>query len=334
MQRADGRGRCLEALKGNAAGRVPVFPLLMSFAAERHGLTYRQFASDGAALAEAQLSAMERFGLDAVTACSDAFRLSADYGGDIVFPETTPPFLATPLIRSEADVARLGTPDPTAGRMGDRVNAARALAKGAGERALAFGWVDMPFAEACSACGLGEFMLWLCDAPALAHRLLEKITGDVIRFALAQLEAGCLAIGAGDAAASLVSPEMYRAFALPYERQVIRAIHDAKGLVKLHICGNTTALMDDMLAADADLYNVDHLVDFDTARTTYGKAGKAFKGNIDPVEDMLRATPEHCRAKSLACLAAAHGLPYMLSPGCEVPAATPDAVMHAFCSAP
>jgi len=327
----DGRQRCVEVLKGNAVERVPVFPLLMSFSAERHGLTYHMFATNGAALAEAQLHAMERFGLDAITVCSDAFRLSADYGGDIVFPETTPPFLSSPLIGSASDIAKLGTPDPTAGRMGDRVAAARVLARGAGEQALAFGWVDMPFAEACSACGVGEFMMMLYDDPATGHRLLEKITGDVIRFALAQLEAGCVAIGAGDAAASLVSPEMYRDFALPYERRVIQAIHDADGFVKLHICGNTTALMQDMVSAEADLYNVDHLVDFELACATYGKAGKAFKGNIDPVEDMLRATPEHCRAKSRDCLAKAKGLPYMLSAGCEVPAATPDEVMEAFC---
>ncbi|MCL1887821.1 MAG: hypothetical protein FWF96_02990, partial [Kiritimatiellaeota bacterium] len=192
----DDRRQCLDVLRGKPAGRVPVFPLLMSFAAERHGLTYRAFASDGAALAEAQLRAMERFGLDAVTVCSDAFRLSADLGGEAVFPETTPPFLASPLVRSASDIARLGSPDPSSGRMGDRVKAARILAKGAGERALAFGWVDMPFAEACSACGVGDFMMMLCDEPATARRLLDKLAGDVERFALAQMEAGCVAIGA------------------------------------------------------------------------------------------------------------------------------------------
>jgi MtaA/CmuA family methyltransferase len=329
----DGRQRCLDVMAGNAAGRVPVFPLLMSFSADRHGLTYRMFASDGAALAEAQLRAMERFGLDAVTVCSDAFRIAADYGGDTVFPEATPPFLATPLVRSASDIAKLGTPDPTQGRMGDRVNAARILSRGAGDRALAFGWVDMPFAEACSACGLGDFMLWLCDESAAAHQLLEKLTGDVIRFALAQMEAGCVVIGAGDAAASLVSPAMYREFALPYERRVIDAIHDAGGLVKLHICGNTTTTVRDMATANADLYNADHAVDCELAREVYGNAGKAFKGNINPVEDMLRATPEHCRAKCRECLGKAKGFPYMLSPGCEIPAATPDPVMEAFCGA-
>jgi len=60
--------------------RVPVFPLLMSFSADRVGVSYRQFAADGHSMAEAQLKVRQTFGVDAITACSDAFRISADLG--------------------------------------------------------------------------------------------------------------------------------------------------------------------------------------------------------------------------------------------------------------
>ena len=84
------------------------------------------------------------------------------------------------------------------------------------------GWVDMPFAEACSICGVQPFMMMLVDAPDLAHRLLDHVTTIVIDFALAQVHAGADMIGAGDAAASLVAPATYRDFALPYEQRVYR----------------------------------------------------------------------------------------------------------------
>lgn len=38
------------------------------------------------------------------------------------------------------------------------------------------------------------------------------------------------------------------------------AVHARGGLVKLHICGNTGALLPDMVRCGADLFNVDHLV--------------------------------------------------------------------------
>jgi len=89
------RQRFLAAVRGEPVDRTPVFPLLMFLAADRAGISYRTFATDGQALAEAQLAVQQRFGVDAVTACSDAFRLSADLGGDMVFPEATPLSCAT-----------------------------------------------------------------------------------------------------------------------------------------------------------------------------------------------------------------------------------------------
>ena len=88
-----------------------------------------------------------------------------------------------------------------------------------------------------------------------------------------------------------------------------------------------------MLQADADLYNVDHVVPFQHAFEVYGSAHKCFKGNLDPVSDMMTATPDQCRVRAHECLEQARGLRYMLSPGCEIPADTPDEVMHAFCDA-
>jgi uroporphyrinogen decarboxylase len=312
--------------------RTPFFPLLMSFAAKRSGLSYREFASDGSALAEAQLAMLERFSLDAITACSDAFRVSADLGGGLVFPDDTPPYLAKPLLREPSDLRRIKRPDVSAplGRMHDRVASCAEMARAVGEECLVLGWIDLPFAEACSACGVSEFMLMLYDAPEFAHAILGFLTEIVIDFALAQLEAGVPMIGAGDAAASLISSEFYREFALPYERRVISAIKERDGLVKLHICGNTSHLAADMILSGADLYNVDHLFDFDAAMALYSGGGKAFKGNLNPVADVLQSGPDECYAKARGLVVKARGSRFMLSGGCEIPAAVADDVFDAF----
>jgi MtaA/CmuA family methyltransferase len=330
------RQRCLAAVKGDPLDRVPVFPLLMFFAQKRGGISYRDYATNGHALAEAQLNIRDRFGVDAITACSDAFRITADLGADMRFPEDQTPFATSPLVTSAADLDRLVRPDPSAPRtrMADRVRATREMVRAVGDECLVLGWVDMPFAEACSMCGVSELMLMLYDDPALVHRVLEFVTDIVIDFCLAQLEAGVPMIGAGDAAASLISPSRYREFALPYEQRVCEAVHAAGGLVKLHICGNTTHILDDMVRSGADLFNADHMVAFSAARRIYARAQVCFKGNLDPVADMLQATPEGCQARALACIDMAAGARYMLSAGCEVPGDTSDEVFRAFCEAP
>lgn len=330
-----GKERCLAAIAGKPVDRVPVFPLLMFLAADRLGISYRRYATDGSALAEAQVNAFRRFGVDAITACSDAFRVSADLGGEMAYPENHPPHLLRPLVTGAAGVDELRRPDPTrrGSRMADRTQAIREMVKAVGDECLILGWVDMPFAEACAICGVQEFMLLMIDEPALAHRLLDFLTDVVIDFSLVQLGAGAPMIGAGDAAASLVSPELYREFALPREQRVCRAVHDAGGLVKLHICGNTNALLDDMAQCGADLFNVDHMVDLAKAVEVYGGAGKCIKGNLNPVADMFQATPAHCRQQALECIATARGQRYMLSAGCEIPAGVSDEVFAAFCDA-
>ncbi|MDD5705393.1 MAG: uroporphyrinogen decarboxylase family protein [Kiritimatiellae bacterium] len=328
--------RCLAVLRGEQPDRTPVFPLLMSFAQKRAGISYREFATDGMALAEAQCAVRRRFPVDALTACSDAYRIAADLGAEMVFPDDKPPFASLPLVHSAADLRRLGKCDPAAAgsRMADRVRGVRAMARNVGNECLVLGWVDMPFAEACSLCGVSEFMIMLVEEPELAHAVLDFLTGIVIDFGLAQVAAGAPMIGAGDAAASLISRAQYVEFALPHERRVIEAVHAAGAMVKLHICGNTAHLLGDMVASGADLFNVDHMVPFEAACQSYGRAGLSFKGNLNPVADLFQSTPERCAARCNELMLRAAGLRYMLSPGCEVPGETDDAIFMAFCSAP
>jgi MtaA/CmuA family methyltransferase len=330
------RERFMAALKGQPIDRIPIFPLLMFFAADRAGIPYREYATNGRAMASAQLVIQQRFGLDAITACSDAFRISADLGGDMVYRENMTPHLTQPLVRSLGDVVALGRPDPLrqGSRMADRILGVTEMVKEISKKVAVLGWVDMPFAEACSVCGVSEFMKMMKKAPEVAHRLLTHLTPIVIDFALAQVEAGADMIGAGDAAASLISPQMYGEFALPYEQQVCQAVHVAGSLVKLHICGNTTHLLEQMVTSGADLFNVDHLVSLSKARAVYAAHGKCYKGNLNPVAHIMQSTPEECSAYAQQCLVQTAGTKYMLSAGCEIPAETPDVVFQAFCSAP
>jgi len=328
--------RCLAAVRGEQLDRVPVFPLIMFLAANRFKVPYRAYATDGQVLAEAQLALGERFALDAITSCSDAFRLSADLGGEMIYPEDGTPYLARPLLTCQADLEGLHRPDvlQSGSRTADRIRATGIMARCVGQDCLVLGWVDMPFAEACSLCGVSQFLMLLVEQPELAQRILEFLTEVVIDFAVAQLQAGAAMIGAGDAAASLISARMYRQFALPYEQRVCTAVHTAGGLVKLHICGNTSHLLKDMLQSGADLFNVDHLVDLQTALSVYGPAGKCIKGNLDPVRHLLQASPETCQQAALTCIEQASSSRYMLSAGCEIPAGVSDEVFQAFCRAP
>ncbi|GHS97858.1 hypothetical protein AGMMS50276_18640 [Synergistales bacterium] len=131
----------------------------------------------------------------------------------------------------------------------------------------------------------------------------------------------------------MISRPQFQEFALPYERRVIDAIRKSGGYSKLHMCGNSSHILTDLATNGADIFNVDHMVDLGKAGEVYFAQGHTVKGNVNPVTDLLSATPLHARAAASACIATSRGKKYMLGAGCEIPAATPDEVFFAFADA-
>ena len=91
------------------------------------------------------------------------------------------------------------------------------------------GWVEGPIAEGADLRGINTLMLDFFDDPAFVHDLFEFVVEMELRFARAQSKAGADVIGIGDAAASLVGPEIYDEFVWYYEKQLVDGIHALGG---------------------------------------------------------------------------------------------------------
>jgi len=59
--------RFFAALHGQPVDQVPLFPLLMYLPADRASISYREYATNGVQMAEAQLLVQDRYGLDSIT---------------------------------------------------------------------------------------------------------------------------------------------------------------------------------------------------------------------------------------------------------------------------
>ena len=169
--------------------------------------------------------------------------------------------------------------------------------------------------------GVSRLLLDLADRPAWLEDLLEVCTQTEIAFALAQVQAGADLIGLGDSLASQISPKMYRQFALPYEQRIFAAVHAAGAKARLHICGNITRILPDVLFSGADIIDIDHLVDLGAARRVVGDQA-ALTGNMDPVSVMLQGSRDQVAQKVRDCIRLG-GQRYMSAAGCEIPPGTP-----------
>lgn len=320
--------RVRRRLGGEPVDRPPNWDILMTFAAHFIGAPLSRYYQDYHTLCAANMAVLEAFDLDIVQTISDPYRETADFGGEVVFPEDGLPVCGRPLLGDPVALARLRPPDPSTGRrMSDRLEAVRWLNAQVDGEVPVMGWVEGALAEAADLRGVGQLLTDMHDRPEWVCELLELCTQTAIAFARAQVALGADIVGLGDAIASQISAASYQRFALPYEQRLIAAVHAAGAKARLHICGNITHLLPLVAQAGADVMDIDWKVDLGAATRQF--AGRLSTcGNFDPVAIMLRGTPDQVRGAVAACLrlGGRHGIS---AAGCEIPDGTPYASFRA-----
>ncbi len=315
-------------LAGQPLDRLLAMPIFMMYAAELEQESYADYVRDFRVLVRCQLRLVEEFGIDCVSCCSDPVRETADCGAELEYYDKAPPRARNLILGDKSALAGLQRPDPLGGgRMTDRVEACALFREQVGGEVPILGWVEGPMAEAVDLRGMSQLMMDLYDDPAWVEEVFDWVTELEIAFARAQIEAGADFIGVGDAAASLVSAEIYRNLILPREQRIVAAIREAGAFTRLHICGNTTHLLPYLGETGAEIVELDHPCDITHARELIGPR-TILMGNFDPVSELYSAAPEVVRR---ACERSHRvmGDPYILAAGCEVPPGTPRANLEA-----
>jgi len=319
------RERLLAFLNHEAVDVRPALPITMMWAAEQLGVPYHDYATKADVMAAAQLKVAREFGADQVSVISDPACEAADCGALIFYPPDAPPAIveAQALLTDPARLTTLRPPDPhrPGSRMANRVAAVRHLQHAAGSTYAIEGWVEGPCAEAADLRGINTLMMDFFDAPDFVHALVDFVIRMELDFAAAQVEAGADYIGIGDAAASLISPDLYEEFIQPAEQRLINGIHAMGAKVRLHICGHTTHLLDGMGRLGADLIDLDYPVDLAAARAKLG-ATQVIAGNLHPVQVVKLGSPASITAALQACERAG-GKWWAIGAGCEIPRGTP-----------
>lgn len=322
--------RIYATLHGESVDRVAVTPIFMVWAAHFIGRKYRDYYLDGDVLVDSQLAVTRAFGIDQISVISDPWREASAYGMKFEYPEEGVGKPADTLLKGVNDIARLKKVDiRKAKRTKQRIESVRRMAKEIGKTHSVLGWVEGPFAEYADLRGLEAAMLDLMDRPDYFRQAAEAIIENEIKFAVAQVKAGADMIGVGDAAASLISPNQYKEFVLPLEKKLFDAIHEAGGAVKLHICGNVSNHVEFMAESGADIIDLDWMVPIEQTRELLGP-DVTLCGNFDPAAVLLQSTPEKIAEAARECIEAG-GERFILMPGCEVPPATPEENIRAFC---
>ncbi len=313
---ASANDRFLRALRRQPTDTTPVWIMRQ---AGRYLPEYRATrARAGSFLALAQtpelacevtLQPLARFDLDAAILFSDILTVPDAMGLGLHFADGEGPKFRRP-VRSAADVAALGVPDPESD-LRYVMDAVRLIRRELAGRVPLIGFAGSPWTLACYMVegeGSRDFarvkaLAW--NEPALLHRLLDVVSRAVAAYLAAQAAAGAQALMIFDTWGGLLAPAMFETFSRRYLAQIAAALQAdpvardlplilfAKGV---NGAGQLEALADTGCAA----LGLDWTITLGAARARVGER-VALQGNLDPA--VLHATPAVIAAEVEAALA-------------------------------
>jgi MtaA/CmuA family methyltransferase len=313
--------------------RLPLMPITMMFACAQTGARYRDYCTDYRVMVEAQIRTAETFGFDYVNSMSDPAREAADCGAVVEYFDHQPVALIEDqaLLADKTRLASLKIPDPLGGgRMHNSLKGLALYKERVGKDKIIEGWIEGPIAEGADLRGINTLMMDFFDDPPFVRDLFAFVIELELRFAREQLKAGADVIGVGDAAASLVGPDIYDEFVWPYEKKLVDGIHALGGKVRLHICGNTRRILEGMGKLGCDIVDLDSMAPISEARQKMGPQA-ILLGNLNPVAVLRNGDPAGVTAAIAECHHQA-GPRFIVGAGCEVPRDTPPENLRALCA--
>ena len=213
----------------------------------------RSYRSDPQAIADTFIQAVETYQYDGIVVDVDTATLAEAVGVPVDLPENEPARCRAGCIDALQQIPDLPPPNIAAS---DRaciwLEAVRQLRDYFGDEILIRGNADQaPFSLASMMRTPATWMMDLLDEPNRPYvfQLLEYCTQATCEFVRLMREFGAHMTSNGDSPAgpTMISPEMYRRYALPYEQQVVATAHRLSLPYILHICGNTQSILADMV---------------------------------------------------------------------------------------
>ena len=325
-----GLERTLAFIKGESVDHPPFHPIIMRWAAKYAGVKYREFCTDPATKCTAMIRCAKDFDIDWVTVMSDPWAEASAFGIEIEYPEDSLPKDIGGHMPDAKTASLLRKYDPLRNfRCNNRLEEIRMFKRQLDNEYFIVGWVEGPVAEYVDLRKASEAAMDFYIDPDSMERAMDTIIESAKEFITLQIKEGAHCIGIGDAFCSQIGPDLYDRFAYSRQKQLVDHIHLNGALAKLHICGNTSAILSSMIATGADIIDIDHLVPSMSGYVNLLGSYQVFSGKADPVSiiqegksnDIKSVVTDDFKQANRRCI---------ISAGCEITPGTSVENMNAF----
>jgi uroporphyrinogen decarboxylase len=260
--------------------------------------------------------------LEAAKIMDDVFAADFVYPLDdgVLFQDTLK-LLSTDFIRNVEDIEKLKTPDPYKdGRMPTTLEGFRLISKNI-DKPLAVSIVG-PFTLAAELADVTTIARSIIRNPDFVYKLLDFTTKIVSDYAAAAAENGVKLICISDPTGIILSPKKFEELVASNLRKIFEKMGEDVWKV-IHICGDTTHLLDQMLNCGAEGLSLDQLVNLPEIAKKVPK-DVVLIGNLDPIHVLAEMSPQQIEEKVLELLRDMNSYPnYIFSYGCDCLPDTP-----------
>jgi len=314
--------RYLKILEGKKVDRVSCSCPLQTGTADLMKLTgsyWPDAHKNAVKMADLSYGAWEHMGLESVRVpfCLTIEAEALGCGIDIDSPKSQPA-VKKHVLTDPSGLEDLKVPNPEKDcRMPVVGEAISILKEKVGDELPIIGGILSPFTLAGHLRGVENLLIDTFDNPGFVEDVVSFASEVAIEYSRFLLEMGADSICLIDPSATteLIGPDMFASLAGPMNKKVIDKINAP---TVLHICGDTTAILDSMEKTGANGVSVDPLVDRKVAKSKIKDS--ILVGNINPVETLLFGDVEKVKAEARQCIDDGVGI---LAPGCGLSPNTP-----------
>ncbi|HQO69907.1 MAG: thioredoxin family protein [Clostridia bacterium] len=313
----------LDAIMNKQTERAPWVPFVGCHAASLlENVTAEMFFKDSDLIVEGVKKAVDLYRPDGIPVLFDLQLEAEALGCKLRYAKDNPPSVVTHPLEDGVKLEQLKIPTVNDGRFKLVMESAKRLCEELGNDIAMYGLITGPYTLALHLMGT-EIFYEMIDDPDHVMEVLDFCKDVCIACADMYIDAGCDIIAVVDPMTSQISPDSFEEFVLPYAVEIFNHIRTRNRLSSLFVCGDAKKNIEVMSRCKCDNISIDENIPLEYVIDICKKSGVSVGGNIKLTVTMLFGTVQDNINDALNCMSIGGTKGYILSPGCDMPYATP-----------
>lgn len=316
-----GKELLFSVLRNEKTDQVPWVPFTGVHAGLLKGYNARELLLDKDKLIESLEEVKKVYDPDGMPILFDLQIEAEILGCDLLWADEAPPSVASHPLASDKTIPSY-IPNQTDGRLPLVLEAMKVMKEKVGETTALYGLVTGPFTLASHLRGTNIFIDCI-DDPDFIFELIKYCKEVAQIICKYYIDAGMDVIAIVDPLISQISPRMFKQyFAKPFT-EIFRYIRDQRKFSAFFVCGDATKNIQFMCETSPDCIAVDENIDMVTAKAITDEYNITLSGNIPLTTCMLLGNQQDNMKYVLDLLDSLDHHNLIISPGCDMPYATP-----------